>query len=99
MVVELGLQLYCVSVGACILKTVITHVLQTAGSEWARSSLLFPACAREPGGTQLPFSWWFGKCLLFTQLSSLRRAHVGSTLPHTPVGFQDSGCVRSHTRE
>lgn len=97
---EPGPELFCVFVGACILKIVISHVLQTSGPEQTPEFLShsLPCCANEPRDAQISF-WWLGKCLLFTWLSSLRRAHVGSTLPHTRVGFQDSDCVRSHTCE
>lgn len=52
-------ELYCVFVGACILKIVIPHLLQTSGTEQTHDFLShsFPCFANEPRDAQIPFSW------------------------------------------
>lgn len=56
---ETGPELYCVFVGVCILKIVITHMLQTSGAHQAHDFLSHspsPSFSTKPMNLEMPRS-------------------------------------------
>lgn len=100
---ELGPELTYAFVGASILGIVATRMLQTSRAEQTCGFLswsplfAFPACATEPAPLLL-MDWQVSAIHTVRQLQVCPCGLHLATRP-VLVGFQDSGCVRSHTRE